>query len=190
MMLANILKQRRTELGLTQSNVASQLHVRRQTVSNWETGKSYPDIPTLVAISKLYKLSLDYMLKGDERYMNQVKKDYQLINQKKDGKWLNRAMLILLGLTLLPVLFTPFATTAQESKFIGIWVMTFVLLLMPVSYLKLKSLYQGDVTDLFVPKSTGLGITINPNHPLGFLLWLVLELVLLGFYVLTILTPA
>lgn len=189
-MLATILKQKRAELGFTQSAVAQKLHVRRQTISSWETGKSYPDIPTLFAISNLYDLSLDYMLKGDERYIKQVKKDYQLINQKKDSRWLNRALGIVLALTLLPVAFTPFVQTDSQARWIGIIAMISALILIPLSYLKLKSFYHGDSKDLFVPKSMGVGITINPNHPLGFLIWLVLEVTLFGFFIYMLLTPA
>ena len=34
---------RRKELGLTQQNVANELHITRQTLSKWENNKSYPD---------------------------------------------------------------------------------------------------------------------------------------------------
>lgn len=44
-MLATILKERRLALNLTQQAVADQLHTTRQTISNWETGKNYPDVP-------------------------------------------------------------------------------------------------------------------------------------------------
>lgn len=80
-MLATILKERRLALHLTQQAVANQLHTTRQTISNWENGKNYPDVPMLVAISNLYGLSLDDMLKKDTQYLNKVANDYQLINR-------------------------------------------------------------------------------------------------------------
>ena len=74
-MLSEILKQKRKELGLTQQYVADYLNVTRQTVSNWEIGKSFPDIPTFIRVSEFYQLSLDYMLKGDVNLMEKIEKD-------------------------------------------------------------------------------------------------------------------
>ena len=141
-MLADILKQKRKQLGLTQTVIAQKLNVQRQTVSNWENDKSYPDIPTLVRISKLYDLSLDYMLKGDE-----------------------------------------------QSKWISVFIMVCVTAMFPLSYLKLKSFYHGDSKNLFVPKSSGVGLTINPNHPLGKLVWIILTLIMVYMIVQMIITP-
>lgn len=74
-MLNEILKEKRKELDLTQQHVADHLNVTRQTVSSWEVGKSFPDIPTLIKISDFYQLSLDYMLKGDVNLMKKIQND-------------------------------------------------------------------------------------------------------------------
>lgn len=79
-MFSKILKEKRKELNLTQQEVANELNVTRQTVSNWEVGKSYPDIPTLIELSNFYDVSLDYLLKGDEQFMNKVKMDSKLFS--------------------------------------------------------------------------------------------------------------
>lgn len=55
----------RKERQLTQEQFGSLFHVTRQTVSNWENGKSYPDLQLLVAISDHFGVSLDMMLKED-----------------------------------------------------------------------------------------------------------------------------
>jgi len=73
-MFSKILKEKRKDLGLTQQEVADKLNVSRQTISNWEVGKSYPDTPTLIEISNFYNLSLDYMLKGDLNFMKKIEK--------------------------------------------------------------------------------------------------------------------
>lgn len=73
-MLGEILKEQRKERGLTQQAVSDELHISRQTLSNWENGKNYPDIPMLVQLSEYYSLSLDYMLKGDPKYMDRIQK--------------------------------------------------------------------------------------------------------------------
>lgn len=59
------LRKRREKLGLTQTDIANRLFVTRQTISNWEQGKSYPDLNMLVKISEEYKISVDSLLKND-----------------------------------------------------------------------------------------------------------------------------
>lgn len=83
-MFSNILKEKRKELNLTQQEVADQLNVTRQTISNWEVGKSYPDVPTLIEISNFYELSLDYMLKGDLGFMKKIEKDTKQLDRLKN----------------------------------------------------------------------------------------------------------
>lgn len=63
--------------GLTQQAVADALHVTRQTISNWELGRSYPDAVSLIACSDFYHLSLDEMLKGDAKIMDDLKHNEQ-----------------------------------------------------------------------------------------------------------------
>ena len=65
MILGDGLRRARSEAHLTQEAAASALRVSRQTVSNWETGKTYPDILSVLAMSDLYGVSLDRLLKGD-----------------------------------------------------------------------------------------------------------------------------
>lgn len=59
------LKSARNEAKLSQEQAAEALGVSRQTVSNWETGKSYPDILSVIKMSELYSLSLDRLLKEE-----------------------------------------------------------------------------------------------------------------------------
>lgn len=53
----------RKERNLTQEEFAQLFHVTRQTVSNWENEKSYPDLGTLVEISNQFSISLDKLIK-------------------------------------------------------------------------------------------------------------------------------
>ena len=63
MEIASILKTARAASKLSQEQAAEALGVSRQTVSNWETGKSYPDILSVLKMSDLYSVSLDQLLK-------------------------------------------------------------------------------------------------------------------------------
>ena len=63
MKLGQMLVKMRKENELTQEDFAQKFNVTRQTVSNWENEKSYPDLLTLVKISDEFNCSLDAMLK-------------------------------------------------------------------------------------------------------------------------------
>ncbi|MDD6193273.1 MAG: helix-turn-helix transcriptional regulator [Lachnospiraceae bacterium] len=65
MEFANQLKKYRTEKNLSQEQLAEEIFVTRQTISNWETEKSYPDVHSLMLLSSLFQVSLDQLLKGD-----------------------------------------------------------------------------------------------------------------------------
>lgn len=58
------LKLRRKKAGYTQEQVAEKMNITRQTLSNWEVGKNYPDLDAIISLSQIYKLSLDELLLG------------------------------------------------------------------------------------------------------------------------------
>ena len=68
----------RSSLGLSQEELAEAVYVTRQTVSNWETGKSYPDIQSLLRLSALYGVSLDQLIKGDAERMKEKINDDEI----------------------------------------------------------------------------------------------------------------
>lgn len=59
---------------MSQEDFAEELNVTRQTISNWENGKNYPDIETLIAISDKFNISLDVLLKGEEKMVKDMDK--------------------------------------------------------------------------------------------------------------------
>lgn len=69
------LKLRRVELNLTQEHVAEVLGITRQTISNWENGRSYPDIERMIRLSDVYLLSLDELLKGDKKMVKHLQEN-------------------------------------------------------------------------------------------------------------------
>ena len=77
------IKAARTESGITQEQAAESLLVSRQTISNWENGKSLPDIVSVIKMSQLYNLSLDELLKGDCVMMEKIEKDMKLVKAEK-----------------------------------------------------------------------------------------------------------
>lgn len=76
MELGNQIRENRATHGLTQEELAERVFVTRQTVSNWETGKSCPDIQSLLMLSDLFGVTLDQLVKGDiETMKNQVNRE-------------------------------------------------------------------------------------------------------------------
>lgn len=61
-----MIKLLRTEKGMNQEQLAQQLQVTRQAVSNWETGKTQPDIETLTRLAELFGVTVEQLLYGKE----------------------------------------------------------------------------------------------------------------------------
>ena len=66
------IKKYRRSLNLSQEELAEKVYVTRQTISNWENGKSYPDIHSLLLLSSLFNVSLDQLIKGDIETMKEI----------------------------------------------------------------------------------------------------------------------
>ena len=75
MSIGNQIMVIRREQQLTQEQFGNLFHVTRQTVSNWENGKSYPDLQLLVAISDQFGVSLDTLLKGDTKMVKAIDRE-------------------------------------------------------------------------------------------------------------------
>jgi transcriptional regulator with XRE-family HTH domain len=71
--LGEKIKMKRMAASLTQQDLADDLFVSRQTISNWELGKSYPDIDSLIRLSDQFSISLDDLLKGDIKMVKSLK---------------------------------------------------------------------------------------------------------------------
>ena len=65
----------RKEQKLTQEEFGKLFHVTRQTVSNWENEKSYPDLQILIGISNQFEISLDLLLKGDAQMVKTIDRE-------------------------------------------------------------------------------------------------------------------
>ena len=96
------LKDARMKSGFTQETVAEKLHVSRQTISNWENVKSYPDIISVIALSDLYSTSLDDLLKGDREMMEHLEECTNVVKstQKLIGAIILNAVTVILLIAL------------------------------------------------------------------------------------------
>lgn len=82
--ISNQILNIRKEEKLTQEEFGKLFYVTRQTVSNWENGKTYPDLQTLVDISNQFEISLDLLLKGDSKMVKVIDKERMLGTIKKE----------------------------------------------------------------------------------------------------------
>lgn len=101
------IKEARVASGLTQEQVAEELHISRQTISNWENEKSYPDIVSVVRMSDLYSVSLDELLKGDGKMLEHLEESTNVVRSNKQLLWAVAANVALLICCLLAAFFLP-----------------------------------------------------------------------------------
>lgn len=96
------LKNAPIEAGLTQEKAAEKINVSRQTISNWENEKSYPDIISVIALSDLYSVSLDELLKGDQKMAEHLEESTNVVksNKKLTGAILLNIILMILLIAL------------------------------------------------------------------------------------------
>lgn len=86
MELGQQIKKFRNELSLSQDALAEKVYVSRQTISNWENDKSYPDVNSLVLLSEVFNTSIDNLIKGDvevmkEQVRSEDKKEFEKLSQ-------------------------------------------------------------------------------------------------------------
>ena len=99
----------RKEHKLTQEDLAEICSVTRQTISNWENGKSYPDLETLVLISDTFDVSLDAMLKGDRKMVSEITKE------QKHGKYFVAKIIVAVAVAVAIILGGIYFIEAYES---------------------------------------------------------------------------
>lgn len=110
----------RTTMELSQDELAERIFVSRQTISNWENDKNYPDVKSLLLLSSLFGVSLDTLIKGDLEEMKERIKAEDIAGFKRDGAIFT---VLLLSEILLVV---PLAIIGGYVG-IGIWVLIAVV---------------------------------------------------------------
>ena len=64
--------------------MAERIYVSRQTISNWENDKTYPDVQSLLLLSVLFDTTVDELIKGDVKAMEEI------VNSKETYKAMTR----------------------------------------------------------------------------------------------------
>lgn len=103
MTFGNKLKEQRKKKGLSQEQAAEKLGVSRQAVSRWEAEETLPDANNLKEISKLYGVSIDYLL--NEKIDEEGAAETSKVQNKIDGKLRLALALILIGVIGLLIIY-------------------------------------------------------------------------------------
>lgn len=113
MNLSKQIKKYRTREQFSQEELAEKLYVSRQTISNWENERSYPDIHNLLLMSVLFNVSLDDLVKGDIEMMKNE------IEIAKLNKWtISMATFMLLGVISIGPMMNWFGTKGLLVSFV------------------------------------------------------------------------
>ena len=102
MELGKQIKKHRQEVQLSQEELAERVYVSRQTISNWENDKSYPDVNSLVLLSETFQISLDKLIKGDIEVMKDVIQKEEIEKMNRYGK-IYTIMLIATAVSAVPL---------------------------------------------------------------------------------------
>ena len=100
--LGKQIKKHRQEAHLSQEELANRVYVSRQTISNWENDKSYPDVNSLVLLSEIFQISLDNLIKGDIEVMKDVIQKEEIEKMNRYGKAYT-IMLIVTAVSAVPL---------------------------------------------------------------------------------------
>lgn len=79
------IKKYRTEMKFSQEELSEKIFVSRQTISNWENNKNYPDVKSLLLLSSFFDVSLDILIKGDLEEMKEEIKKEDIDKFKREG---------------------------------------------------------------------------------------------------------
>lgn len=101
MFFGDKLKKEREKRGWSQEYLAEKIHVSRQSVSKWETGKNYPNIEVIIDLSDLFGITIDELLRSDEELKEKVIQDSKQLAHPKWKTFFDS--LFLLGVFLLLV---------------------------------------------------------------------------------------
>lgn len=96
MELGKRIKEYRNSLKMNQEELAEKMFVSRQTISNWENDKSYPDIQSLLLLSNLFDVSLDQLVKGDVEIMKEIVNEQEVKKFNYYGKMLTVHWIIMI----------------------------------------------------------------------------------------------
>lgn len=116
--LASHIKEHRGRLGMSQEDLAEAIFVSRQTISNWENDRTYPDVQSLLLLSNLFEVSVDSLVKGDVKEMKAT--------LAAEAKKMNRLAVVMLAFGIAALVWA-FAAAIMDLDLVVIVVPAIVL---------------------------------------------------------------
>ncbi len=132
MEIGSKIKNARIKENLTQEQVAEALGVSRQTISNWENEKTYPDIVSVVKMSDLYHISLDHLLKEEKSMSDYLDYLDESTNVVKSKNKLSKLILIVSYCVIWSISLIVFCFFTSGSDAMGYSIM-FLWIVLPVT---------------------------------------------------------
>lgn len=142
MILADKIIEERKKLGLSQEELAEKLSVSRQAVSKWESAQSVPDLQKIIAMSELFSVSTDYLLKDDAQPEKSVSdgldsdRTIRRVSMEEANAFLSAMV--------------------EQSKTVSLGV--FLCILCPVLLIFLNGLAEGNVCGVTETVACGIGL--------------------------------
>ena len=127
MKIGDQLKKARLDKNMTQEEVAEKIFVSRQSISNWENNKTYPDIGNVIALSDLYEISLDELLKGSDNFMKHLEESTDIVKS-------NKKLIFFIILALLFMIVMAVFTEFLPEKVFLVSIFTLALILTSIIY--------------------------------------------------------
>ena len=126
----------RKEAGMTQSELSEALHVSRQSISKWEMGTAMPDMVNIIAISKIFLVSIDYLIHDDI----EVRESQKKINLPSDNNKKKFTIVFFFIFLLLALLFWRIRQNAVGTMILFLLIAGTALLIIFIIRLIMKAL--------------------------------------------------
>lgn len=132
MELGSQIKKYRSELQLSQEQLADRIYVSRQTISNWENEKSYPDVNSLVLLSEAFQTTIDDLIKGDVERMKET------IDEQEIRKLNDYGNILFLHFVILIVSAVPLVLWLEQLAFLPLGILFGITMYWALKVEKLK----------------------------------------------------
>lgn len=104
MFFGDKLKKEREKKGWSQEYLATKIHVSRQSVSKWETGKNYPSIGVIIDLSDLFGITIDELLRSDGELKEKIIQDSKGSTDLNWKSYLLNSLGILMGIVIVSMI--------------------------------------------------------------------------------------
>ncbi len=182
-MIGERIKNKRIELNMSQDELAEKLFVTRQTISNYELGKTQPSIDILQSISKIFECDLMELI-GEDTKVIFVNKKLNILPYL--------IVLLLLGIYVFTGFWEVYTREQMNTNYILFWPYMHIFYFKRTMYLMFSGLYTGSVIYQYFKNHLRKTYTINKTcaYSTMFLVTVLtgVQLMLLG-YIWTIFRP-